>query len=89
VITDLRMPDMNGVALTAAIKAVAPLCPVILMTGNLTPEIHQRALVVGVDHFLPKPFPFDQLAAMVRGAGALTRCRRPRPSPIRKAYGMS
>jgi DNA-binding NarL/FixJ family response regulator len=68
VITDQHMPDMDGVALTAAIKAAAPQCPVVLMTSNLTPEIEQRALAAGVEYFLPKPFPFEQLVAMVRAA---------------------
>jgi CheY-like chemotaxis protein len=68
VVTDLRMPDMDGVALTVAIKAVAPLCPVVLMTGYPSPEIRQRAQVAGVDFFLPKPFPFEQLVSIVRAA---------------------
>jgi CheY-like chemotaxis protein len=68
IITDQHMPDMDGVALTVAIKAVAPLCPVILMTGNLTPEIQRRGQAAGVDFFLPKPFPFEQLETIVRAA---------------------
>jgi two-component system, response regulator, stage 0 sporulation protein F len=68
VITDQHMPDMDGVALTVAIKAVAPHCPVILMTGNLAPEIQQRGQAAGVDFFLPKPFPFEQLETIVRAA---------------------
>jgi two-component system, response regulator, stage 0 sporulation protein F len=73
VMTDMRMPDMDGIALMTAIKAVAPLCPVICMTGNLTPEIHQRALEAGVDHFLTKPFQREQLATVVRTALAQER----------------
>jgi CheY-like chemotaxis protein len=68
IITDMRMPDMDGVALTVAIKAVAPLCPVILMTGNLTPQIRQRAQAAGVDFFLAKPFPVEHLVSLVRAA---------------------
>jgi two-component system, response regulator, stage 0 sporulation protein F len=68
VITDQHMPDMDGVALTVATKAVAPLCPVILMTGTSTDEIQLRADAAGVDYFLPKPFGFDQLATIVRAA---------------------
>jgi two-component system, response regulator, stage 0 sporulation protein F len=68
VITDQRMPDMDGVTLAVAIKAVAPQCPVLLMTGYPTREIEQRALAAGVDHFLAKPFPIEQFATMVRAA---------------------
>jgi two-component system response regulator (stage 0 sporulation protein F) len=68
VITDQRMPDMDGVALTAAIKAVAPQCPVLLMTGYPTREIEQRALAAGAAHFLAKPFLIEELATMMRAA---------------------
>jgi DNA-binding NtrC family response regulator len=68
IMTDQLMPDMDGVALTVAIKTVAPLCPVILMTGYATSEIQQRAKAAGVDYFLAKPFQFDQLVSTVRAA---------------------
>jgi CheY-like chemotaxis protein len=38
------------------------------MTGNLTPEIRQRAKAAGVDFFLAKPFPVEQLVSTVRAA---------------------
>jgi DNA-binding NtrC family response regulator len=66
VITDQHMPDMDGVALTVAIKAVAPQCPVILMTGSATREVRKRAEAARVDFLLLKPFGFEQLATMVR-----------------------
>jgi CheY-like chemotaxis protein len=68
VITDQYMPDMDGIALITAIKALAPQCPVILMTGSDAAEIQQRAQAAGVDFFLAKPFGFEQLVALVRAA---------------------
>jgi two-component system, response regulator, stage 0 sporulation protein F len=68
IITDQHMPDMDGVGLTAAIKAAAPHCPVILITGSGTSEIYQRGQADGVDFFLSNPFRLDQLASMVRAA---------------------
>ncbi len=68
VLTDQHMPDMDGVALTVAIKAVAPQCPVILMTGSATREIRKRAEAARVDFLLLKPFGFEQLATIVRAA---------------------
>jgi CheY-like chemotaxis protein len=65
VITDQHMPNMDGIAMTVAIKAVALHCPVILITGSPTPEIHQRGQAAGVDYFLPKPFRAEQFAAVV------------------------
>jgi two-component system chemotaxis response regulator CheY len=66
VLTDQHMPDMDGVALTVAIKAVAPLCPVILITGSATREVRKRAEAARVDFLLLKPFGFEQLATIVR-----------------------
>jgi len=66
VITDYHMPDMDGVMLTEAIKAVAPQCPVLLMSAY--PEARQRAEVVGADFFLAKPFQLTQLATIVQTA---------------------
>jgi CheY-like chemotaxis protein len=65
VITDQHMPNMDGIAMTVAIKAVALHCPVILITGSPTREIHQRGQAAGVDYFLPKPFRVEQFAAVV------------------------
>ena len=67
VITDQRMPTMDGLTLMTAIKASAPQCPMILMTGYPSPEIEQRARAAGAQ-YLTKPFRVDQLAAMVRSA---------------------
>jgi DNA-binding NtrC family response regulator len=68
VLTDQHMPDMDGVALTEAIKAVAPQCPVILMTGSATLELQQRAQAAGAACLLLKPFGPAQLVSLVRAA---------------------
>ncbi len=68
VITDQHMPDMDGVTLTTAVKAAAPQCPVLLMTGYPGPEIQQRAEMAGAEYFLRKPFRVDQLVTTVRTA---------------------
>jgi DNA-binding NtrC family response regulator len=73
VITDQAMPSMDGLTLTAAIKAQAPQCPVILMTGYPTGEIERRALAAGVNYFLPKPFRLKQIASLVQAALAQER----------------
>jgi CheY-like chemotaxis protein len=68
VITDQHMLDMDGVALTKAIKAVTPQCPLILITGSGSPEIYQRGQADGVDFFLSNPFRLDQFTTFVRAA---------------------
>jgi two-component system, response regulator, stage 0 sporulation protein F len=66
VITDYQMPDMDGVALTEAIKVAAPQCSVVLMTGYPTPETQHRARMAEADFYLSKPFRLDQLTAIVQ-----------------------
>jgi len=66
VLADYTMPEMTGVDLAAQIAAVAPLVPIVLMTGysaaSLGPTTpHVRAV-------LQKPFRVEQLAAVLRQA---------------------
>jgi CheY-like chemotaxis protein len=65
VLTDLRMPVMDGLALTRRLKAdpATRAIPVVLMTA-----VGDRAdaAAAGCDAFLPKPFELDELAGVVR-----------------------
>jgi rsbT co-antagonist protein RsbR len=55
VITDLRMPHLNGEELTARIKAQAPRTPVVVLTGHGTQLDVERLLQLGVAWVLYKP----------------------------------
>jgi two-component system, response regulator, stage 0 sporulation protein F len=66
VFTDFLMPMMTGLELTTALKTATPGIRVALVTAYDTAELRQRARANGVDYFLPKPFPFDELEAIVR-----------------------
>ena len=54
VLTDLPMPEMDGLALVAAIKDDYPLTPVILMTAQGSEEIASEALRRGAASYVPK-----------------------------------
>jgi CheY-like chemotaxis protein/anti-sigma regulatory factor (Ser/Thr protein kinase) len=54
VLTDLQMPEMDGLALVAAIKGDFPLTPVILMTAQGSEEIASEALRRGAASYVPK-----------------------------------
>jgi CheY-like chemotaxis protein/anti-sigma regulatory factor (Ser/Thr protein kinase) len=54
VLTDLQMPEMDGLALVAAIKGDYPLTPVILMTAQGSEEIASEALRRGAASYVPK-----------------------------------
>jgi two-component system, response regulator, stage 0 sporulation protein F len=53
-ITDYLMPGMNGIQLSAAVKAVSPATHVVLLTADDTTEIQDRAAHAQVNTFLPK-----------------------------------
>lgn len=54
VVTDLIMPNMDGLELVAAVVKDFPLVPVILMTGKGSEEIAVQALKAGASSYVPK-----------------------------------
>ncbi len=68
VLTDLRLPGMDGMALLAAIARQNARVPVVVMTAYGTVEIAVEAMKQGAVDFLPKPFSLDHLMAVVRKA---------------------
>ncbi len=54
VVTDLDMPEMNGLELVEAVKEEYPLVPVLLMTAKGSEEIAVQALGVGAASYVPK-----------------------------------
>lgn len=54
VVTDLQMPEMDGLQLVASIKQSFPLLPVILMTAQGSEEIATEALRIGAASYVPK-----------------------------------
>jgi CheY-like chemotaxis protein len=65
VITDLRMPRMDGFALLSMIMEQYPDIPVIIMTGYSTPEMERLAKEGGAVGYVEKPFMIDDLASKV------------------------
>jgi CheY-like chemotaxis protein len=63
VITDFSMADDNGLAVAAAIKAVTPPTPVVLLSAYALSE--DDALPLHVDAVLTKPPTLDQLRALL------------------------
>jgi CheY-like chemotaxis protein len=66
VLTDLQMPQMNGLELVAALKADYPLVPVVLMTAQGSEEIAARALRQGAASYVPKRKLVEDLAPTVQ-----------------------
>ncbi|WP_447760003.1 sigma-54-dependent transcriptional regulator [Sphingopyxis panaciterrae] len=68
VVTDIRMPGMDGLQLRAAVHAIDPDIPVILITGHADVAMAVRALHDGAFDFLAKPFAADHLVSTARRA---------------------
>ena len=68
VLTDLRLPGMNGLELLARIRRQNSQAPVIVMTAFGTVENAVEAMKSGATDFLLKPFSLDHLTAVVNKA---------------------
>lgn len=73
VLTDIRMPGVDGLDLLRQIKARHPGLPVIIMTAHSDLDSAVSAFHGGAFEYLPKPFDLDEAVAQVTRA-----CRRGR-----------
>ena len=68
VITDLKMPGMNGIEVLKAIKILQPEVPVIIITGYSTVDTAVEAMKNGAFDYIAKPFTPDQITEKVEKA---------------------
>ena len=68
VLTDLKLPGMDGLELLAAIRRQNMQAPVIVMTAFGTIEVAVQAMKTGAVDFLLKPFSLDHLMAVIQKA---------------------
>jgi DNA-binding NtrC family response regulator len=66
VLTDIRLPDMNGVELTKRVIERWPDLPVIVMTGFAEIDIAVEVLKLGASDFIRKPFSPDAIQESVK-----------------------
>ena len=67
-ITDVRMPGINGIELQRRIRMERPKLPVIFISAHHDDETRQRALDEGAASFLYKPFDAGDLLEAIRVA---------------------
>lgn len=65
VFTDIKMPDIDGIELLTAIKALRPETAVVMVTGHGTMESAIRAMKAGSYDYLQKPFKLPVLRDIV------------------------
>ena len=66
VITDIRMPKMNGIDVLKSVKAASPETPVIVITAYGTVNTAVEAMKEGAVDFIMKPFSLDDLELVVK-----------------------
>ena len=65
VITDLRMPFLNGLTLLYAIRQIFPALPVIVLTAYGSPDVKEECLRQGALGLLEKPMETSRLLAAI------------------------
>ena len=76
IITDLRMPILNGKSVLGAVKTALPEVPVIVMTAFGSPEVEAECLEKGAAAFLEKPLDTPQLLAALERVFSTSKARR-------------
>jgi len=65
IITDLRMPKMNGMDLLREVKALYPDLPVLMVTAYASDETTVESVKLGVFDYMDKPFKIDDLMSAI------------------------
>ena len=67
IITDLAMPNMDGLELCRRVRAISQV-PIIILSAKGEEKTKVEALDIGADDFVTKPFGIDELLARVRAS---------------------
>ena len=73
VLTDFKLPGLNGLELAARLHAAKPLLPAIVMTAHGTTETAIEATKLGAYDYLLKPFEAEELLELIEKAVATSR----------------
>jgi two-component system, LuxR family, response regulator FixJ len=68
VVSDVRMPGIDGIELLKRLKSGGSLLPVVIMTGHGDVPLAVEAMKLGAADFLEKPFEDDRLIGMIEMA---------------------
>lgn len=68
ILTDVRMPEMNGLEMVRRLGEIGVQHPVIVMTGHADVPLAIEAMRAGVKDFIEKPFDDEALLSSIRSA---------------------
>ncbi|HWL81812.1 MAG TPA: response regulator FixJ [Roseomonas sp.] len=87
VLSDVRMPEMDGLALQRQLLEIGFRLPLIFMTGHGDVPIAVQALKSGAFDFIEKPFDDDALLCAIRAAFDADRKSREREAETERVMG--
>lgn len=76
IVTDIKMPNVDGIEFLHKVQDVSPETPVIVMTGYPSMGIAMEALKNGASDFLPKPFRAEVLDVSIQKALKVNKLQR-------------
>ncbi len=80
IVLDLGLPDIDGLQVLSDLRARGLVAPVLVLTARDAVESRVRALELGADDYLIKPFAYAELVARLRAL--LRRAAAPRWAPL-------
>lgn len=66
IISDVKMPDMDGIEMLRSVRETLPDVGVVLMTAFASVETAREAFKLGADDFIQKPFDVEELRLIVK-----------------------
>jgi len=83
-ITDIRMPGIDGLKMISNVKDLIPNCKIIILTGYRNFDYVQEALKLGVFDFVLKPSKIEDLTTIIHRAVEELRCLKNREEEFNK-----
>ena len=81
-VTDIKMPFMDGLQLSAAVKRIQPWIKIIILSGHDEFDYAKKAISIGIEDYLLKPFTPDELLASMNKAANQIATERKQLSDI-------
>ncbi|MGC9456729.1 MAG: PP2C family protein-serine/threonine phosphatase [Halothiobacillaceae bacterium] len=75
-VTDIRMPRMDGLTLSEKIRAIDPDQKILIISAHNEPSMFTRAIGIGVDGFIVKPVQTEQIFQALYKVGAAIQYQR-------------
>ncbi|AWG21069.1 sigma-54-dependent Fis family transcriptional regulator [Flavobacterium faecale] len=85
ILTDLRLPDADGIGLLGEFKSAYPTTPVVLMTGYSDVATAVKAIKNGASDYISKPFNPDEVLIVLNNAIKSSAAIEPEKKPAPKA----